>query len=68
MMEFLYFPENKLEYIPAFTTLIIFMFMAYITFRLFKRHSIKEEAKMKAFEQEVMEHLEKEELHNERHI
>lgn len=68
MMEFLYFPENKMEYIPAVLSLLCFMAMAYITFRLFKRHSVKEEAKMKAFEQEVMAHLEKEELRNGRNV
>lgn len=49
MMEFLYFPQNKLEYIPAFITLIIFLFGAFIAMRAIKRASKKEEEKMKGF-------------------
>ncbi|KAA1042560.1 hypothetical protein [Macrococcus equipercicus] len=66
MMDFLYFPENKMEYIPASITLLCFMLLAYIAYRLFKRHSVREEAKMKAFEEEVMKRLESGELYNER--
>jgi cbb3-type cytochrome oxidase subunit 3 len=66
MMDFLYFPENKMEYIPAVISLLCFMLLAYIVYRLFKRHSANEEAKMKAFEQDVMKRLESGELHNER--
>ena len=68
MMEFLYFPENKMEYIPAVITLAIFMILAYITFRYFKQHASKEEAKMEAFEQDVLRKLENKELKNERRI
>ncbi|TDM12525.1 hypothetical protein [Macrococcus lamae] len=66
MMDFLYFPENKMEYIPAGITLFCFMLLAYFAYRLFKRHSSKEEAKMEAFEKDVMRRLESGELHNER--
>lgn len=42
-MDFLYFPEDKTEYIPAVITLFIFMVGAgYVTF-LFYRKSKKEE-------------------------
>ncbi|TDM13369.1 hypothetical protein [Macrococcus bovicus] len=68
MMEFLYFPENKMEYIPAVITLVIFMVMAYVTFRYFRNHASKEEAKMEAFEQDVLRKLENKELKNERRI
>ncbi|GGA99123.1 hypothetical protein ERX37_05125 [Macrococcus hajekii] len=68
MMEFLYFPENKMEYIPAVITLAIFMLLAYLTFRFFKNHASKEEEKMEAFEQDVLRRLEDKELKNERSL
>ncbi|KKK34073.1 hypothetical protein WN59_10805 [Salinicoccus sediminis] len=57
MMEFLYFPEDKTEYIPAFLTLAICILLAYIVFRLVKKYSRKQEEKMKAFEQQVLKQL-----------
>jgi hypothetical protein len=42
-MEFLYFPEDKTEYIPAFITLVIFMIGAIATMYLFYKKSKKEE-------------------------
>ncbi|WZE73658.1 hypothetical protein QA538_03400 [Macrococcus sp. CCM 2573] len=64
MMEFLYFPENKWEYVPAVMSLIFFMVLAYITYRFFKKNSEVEEKKLKAFEAEVMQRL-KEDKDNE---
>ena len=55
MMEFLYFPEDKTEYIPAVISLIIFMIGAFVTFYLFKRASLKEEKRLA----ELMETQEK---------
>ncbi|GGI15875.1 MULTISPECIES: hypothetical protein [Gottfriedia] len=46
MMEFLYFPEDKTEYIPAVISLIIFMIGAFATFYLIKRASLKEEKRL----------------------
>ncbi|GAA0588437.1 hypothetical protein GCM10009001_00340 [Virgibacillus siamensis] len=43
MMEFLYFPEDKMEYIPAVITLIIFMIGAAVAMYLFYKKSKKEE-------------------------
>ncbi len=60
MMDFLYFPENKWEYVPAVLSLIFFMILAYISFKLFKRNSQKQEEKFKIFEAEVMRKLEDE--------
>ncbi|WP_414043639.1 hypothetical protein [Macrococcus animalis] len=60
MMEFLYFPENKWEYIPAVISLIFFMTLAYISFKLFIKNSKKQEEKFKVFEAEVMKRLEEE--------
>ena len=42
-MEFLYFPEDKSEYIPAFITLVIFMCGAVATMYIFYKKSKKEE-------------------------
>lgn len=43
MMEFLYFPEDKSEYIPAIISLSIFMIAAAVTMYLFYRKSKKDE-------------------------
>ncbi|MBM7600711.1 putative membrane protein YqjE [Virgibacillus halotolerans] len=43
MMEFLYFPEDKTEYIPAIITLVIFMIMAAIAMYWVIKRSKKEE-------------------------
>ena len=42
-MEFLYFPQDKSEYIPAFITLVIFMIAAIATMYLFYKKSKKDE-------------------------
>ncbi|WP_088072916.1 hypothetical protein [Gottfriedia luciferensis] len=58
MMEFLYFPEDKTEYIPAVISLICFMIAAFVTFYLIKRASTKEEKRLA----ELMETKEKKAL------
>ncbi|PGL72274.1 hypothetical protein [Bacillus sp. AFS055030] len=58
MMEFLYFPEDKTEYIPAVISLIIFMIGAFLTFYLIKRVSKKEEKRIT----DLMESKEKKSL------
>lgn len=57
-MEFLYFPEDKTEYIPAVISLIIFMIGAFLTFYLIKRVSKKEEKRIT----DLMESKEKKSL------
>ncbi|MFC7370568.1 hypothetical protein ACFQPF_02630 [Fictibacillus iocasae] len=47
------FPENKLEYIPAFITLAIFTYFAYRTVLFFQKHHNKEIKKAEALEQEL---------------
>jgi len=42
-MNFLYFPEDKTEYIPAFIMLVIFMIGATATMYLFYKKSKKDE-------------------------
>ncbi|ASN04893.1 hypothetical protein [Virgibacillus necropolis] len=46
MMEFLYFPEDKSEYIPAVITLLIFMIGAAITVYFFNKQSKREEKRI----------------------
>lgn len=60
MMEFLYFPDDKTEYIPALIALAICILVAYIAFRIIKAYSRSQEEKMKKFENEVMRKLEEE--------
>lgn len=42
-MDFLYFPQDKTEYIPAFITLVIFMIGALAAMYFFYKKSKKEE-------------------------
>jgi flagellar biosynthesis/type III secretory pathway M-ring protein FliF/YscJ len=50
---FLYFPEDKTEYIPAAIWMAIFFILTILTFRLIKKVSKKEELKTKDIEEEV---------------
>jgi phosphotransferase system glucose/maltose/N-acetylglucosamine-specific IIC component len=50
-MEFLYFPEDKTEYIPAVISLIIFMIGAFVTFYLIRKASLKEERRLKEIDE-----------------
>jgi type II secretory pathway pseudopilin PulG len=43
MMPFLYFPEDKSEYIPAIITLVVFIIAAAVVLYLFYKHSKKQE-------------------------
>ena len=60
MMPFLYFPEDKTEYIPALITLLLFILLAFVVYRIIKKYSRNEEEKMKDFEEKVLERLEHE--------
>ncbi|MUK90028.1 hypothetical protein GMD78_16780 [Ornithinibacillus sp. L9] len=46
MMEFLYFPEDKSEYIPAIITLVIFMIGAVFAMYFLYKKSKNEEKKI----------------------
>jgi len=50
---FLYFPEDKTEYIPASISFLIFFIAAVLTFRLIKKVSKREEAKTKDLEEKI---------------
>ena len=58
MMQFLYFPEDKTEYIPALIMLLLFILLAFVVYRIIKKYSRNEEEKMKDFEEKVLERLE----------
>lgn len=60
MMPFLYFPEDKTEYIPALIMLLLFTLLAFIVYKLIKKYSRNEEEKMRDFEEKVLERLEHE--------
>ncbi|MBN8193534.1 hypothetical protein JI667_15400 [Bacillus sp. NTK074B] len=53
---FLYFPEDKSEYIPAGITMAIFMIAALVTFRIIQKISKREELKTKRLEEEARFH------------
>jgi flagellar biosynthesis/type III secretory pathway M-ring protein FliF/YscJ len=53
---FLYFPEDKSEYIPASITMAIFLIAALMTFRLIIKVSKREELKTKKMEEEAGQH------------
>ncbi|RFB15131.1 hypothetical protein DZB84_14610 [Bacillus sp. HNG] len=51
---FLYFPEDKSEYIPAAIKLVICIIIAVVVFRLIVKHSKKEQAKAEELEKQIM--------------
>ena len=50
---FLYFPEDKTEYIPAGITMAIFMIAALLTFPIIQKASKREELKTKKMEEDA---------------
>jgi hypothetical protein len=55
---FLYFPEDKTEYIPAAITSFVFLIGAVLTMRFIIKVSKKEAQKAKEYEQAVMKQME----------
>ncbi|MEH7886188.1 hypothetical protein V7654_17945 [Bacillus sp. JJ1609] len=55
---FLYFPEDKTEYIPAAITSFVFLIGAILTMRFIIKISKKEAQKAKEYEQTVMKQIE----------
>ena len=53
-MPFLYFPEDKSEYIPAAISFVIFMILLYFTFRWIRKNSKKQEAETKELEERIL--------------
>ncbi|QQZ10520.1 hypothetical protein [Heyndrickxia vini] len=54
---FLYFPEDKREYIPAFISFSIFMVLCILTFMFILRVNKKQLKKAKEFEEKVKDTL-----------
>lgn len=52
---FLYFPENKLEYIPAVIELIIAIALCTLVFKLFRRSARNQQAKALELEKQILE-------------
>lgn len=50
---FLYFPEDKTEYIPAVIQLVLITVLAYFAVRFFMKLSKKEEQKSKELEEKI---------------
>lgn len=54
LMPFLYFPEDKSEYIPAAISFSIFMVLFVLTFMWIRRHSKKQEEETKELEERIL--------------
>lgn len=54
LMPFLYFPEDKSEYIPAAISFAIFMVMLAFTFRWIRRNSKKQEEETRELEERIL--------------
>jgi len=53
MMEYLYFPKDKTEYIPAFLTFLIITIISFMVVKLLIRLSKKEAAKFEELERKL---------------
>ncbi|MFO1445367.1 hypothetical protein KDN24_19630 [Bacillus sp. Bva_UNVM-123] len=54
---FLYFPEDKSEYIPAAISFTIFFILCVITFRFILKISKRQEEKAKEFEAQLKQQM-----------
>ena len=55
LMPFLYFPEDKSEYIPAAIEFVLIIVIAALAFRWFVKKSKREELKTKELEERITE-------------
>ena len=53
-MPFLYFPEDKSEYIPAAISFVFFMILLVLAFNWIRRNSKKQEAETKELEERIL--------------
>lgn len=60
LMPFLYFPEDKTEYIPAAFSFTIFMILCIMAFLWFRKNSAKQEAETKELEERILRERQKE--------
>ncbi len=63
LMPFLYFPEDKSEYIPAAISFFIFMVLMVITFRWILKISKKQELETKDLEEKIRKEREMKQHH-----
>ena len=54
LMPFLYFPEDKSEYIPAAISFVFFMILLVFAFRWIRRNSKKQELETKELEERIL--------------
>ena len=52
---FLYFPEDKSTYLPAFIKLLLMVLVCVMVFKFLRKLSAKEAAKAELLEQEMLE-------------
>ncbi|WP_445683694.1 hypothetical protein [Sporosarcina sp. FSL K6-3457] len=53
-MPFLYFPEDKTEYIPAAFSFLFFMILMYFALRWIRNNSKKQELETKELEERIL--------------
>lgn len=58
LMPFLYFPEDKSEYIPAAISFVVFMTLMLLVFRMIIRKSKKQEEETKELEERILKERE----------
>ena len=54
LMPFLYFPEDKSEYIPAAISFAVFMVLLFFAFRWIRNNSKKQELETKELEERIL--------------
>lgn len=54
LMPFLYFPEDKTEYIPAAISFVVFMILLGFAFRWIRNNSKKQELESKELEERIL--------------
>lgn len=54
LMPFLYFPEDKSEYIPAAISFFVFMVLFFITFYWIRKISKKQEEETRELEEKIL--------------
>ena len=54
LMPFLYFPEDKIEYVPAAMSFLFFMILLVLTFNWIRRHSKKQEEETRELEEKIL--------------
>ena len=53
-MPFLYFPQDKVEYIPAAISFLFFMILLVLTFNWIRRNSKKQEEETRELEERIL--------------